>query len=70
MPEIIVALNETPKKKTSGSGGMSSDVWKLVIEEKTPTLKFHKVLNKIINLMYESGDIPLRITTNKILPVP
>ncbi|OLY80256.1 LINE-1 reverse transcriptase-like protein [Smittium mucronatum] len=68
--EIIQALVDAPNSKAPGSDGISSEAWKLVVEEKNPTSIISKTTLKIINLMYETGDILESMTTSIAVPVP
>ncbi|OLY79428.1 hypothetical protein AYI68_g6502, partial [Smittium mucronatum] len=67
--EIIPALVDTPNSKDPGSDGIPSEVWKLVVEEKNTTSNISKIMLKIINIMYETGDIPESMTTSIVVPV-
>ncbi|OMJ12941.1 Transposon TX1 protein [Smittium culicis] len=68
--DITQALADTPNNKAPGADGVPSEVWKLVMAEPSPTSPLAKIINKIINLMYDSRDIPQCLETSVVVPVP
>ncbi|OMJ28731.1 LINE-1 reverse transcriptase-like protein, partial [Smittium culicis] len=68
--EITKALNYTPNNKAPGVDGVPSEIWKIVMSEKSPTSDLAKIIHKIIKIMYDSGEIPSCMTTRIIFPVP
>ncbi|OLY85684.1 Thermolabile hemolysin, partial [Smittium mucronatum] len=68
--DITMALSDTPNNKAPGSDGISGEVWKLVVSEKIPESKMAKIIFKIINIMYEAGEIPTNMDTSIVVPVP
>ncbi|OMJ15842.1 Transposon TX1 protein, partial [Smittium culicis] len=68
--EIIQALKDTPNNKAPGADGVPSEVWKLVMNEKSPTSNLAILIKKIVNMMYDSGYIPKSMTTSVVVPVP
>ncbi|OMJ18674.1 hypothetical protein AYI70_g5218, partial [Smittium culicis] len=68
--EITGALAETPNNKAPGAYGVPSEVWKLVMAEPSPTSSLAKLINKIINIMYDTGNIPQCLETSVVVPVP
>ncbi|OMJ25349.1 hypothetical protein AYI70_g948, partial [Smittium culicis] len=68
--EITKTLNDTPNNKAPGVDGVPSEIWKMVMSEKSPTSDLAKIIHKIINIMYDSGEIPSFMTTSIIVPVP
>ncbi|OMJ15458.1 RNA-directed DNA polymerase from mobile element jockey [Smittium culicis] len=69
-PDITDALADTPNNKAPGADGVPSEVWKLVMAESSPTSSLAKLIHKIINLMYDTGDIPQCLETSVVVPVP
>ncbi|OMJ19303.1 Transposon TX1 uncharacterized [Smittium culicis] len=67
---ITQALEDKPKNKAPGADGVSSEVWKLVMAEPTPTSSIAKSIQKNINIMHDSGDIPKCLETLVVVPVP
>ncbi|OMJ13866.1 LINE-1 retrotransposable element ORF2 protein, partial [Smittium culicis] len=70
LSEITGALADTPNNKTPGAVGVPSEVWKQVMAEPTPTSSLAKLINKIINIMYDTGVIPTCLETSVVVPVP
>ncbi|OMJ16380.1 hypothetical protein AYI69_g7859 [Smittium culicis] len=68
--DISQALTETPNKKAPGADGVTSEVWKLVMAEPIPTSPLAKLIQKIINIMYDTGDIPKFLEASTVAPVP
>ncbi|OMJ11664.1 LINE-1 reverse transcriptase-like protein [Smittium culicis] len=68
--EITGALADTPNNKAPGADGVPSEVWKLVMTEPSSTSSLAKLLNKIVNIMYDIGNIPQRLETSVVVPVP
>ncbi|OMJ09339.1 Transposon TX1 protein [Smittium culicis] len=68
--EITKALNDTPNNKAPGVDGVLSDIWKMVMTEKSPTSDLAKLINIIIKKIYDSGEIPSCMITSIIVPVP
>ncbi|OLY82932.1 hypothetical protein AYI68_g2940 [Smittium mucronatum] len=68
--DITSALSETPNNNAPDDDGVCSEVWKLVASEKIPESKMTKIIHKIINLMYDSGEIPNNMDTRIVVPVP
>ncbi|OMJ13902.1 hypothetical protein AYI69_g8803, partial [Smittium culicis] len=68
--EITDALADTPNNKAPGADGVPSEVWKLVMAEPSPTSPLAKLIQKIINIMYDTGDIPKCLETSVVVPVP
>ncbi|OLY77718.1 Transposon TX1 uncharacterized 149 kDa protein, partial [Smittium mucronatum] len=68
--DITMALNDTPNNKAPDTDGIPSEVWKLVVTEKIPESKMAKIIFKIINIMYESGEIPTNMDTVIVVLVP
>ncbi|OMJ09816.1 hypothetical protein AYI70_g10711, partial [Smittium culicis] len=69
-PEITKALNDTPNNKASGVERVPSEIWKMVMPEKSPTSDLAKLINIIIKKIYDSGEIPSCMITSIIVPVP
>ncbi|OLY81954.1 hypothetical protein AYI68_g3933, partial [Smittium mucronatum] len=63
-------LSDTPNNKASGSDVIPSEAWKLVVSEKIPESKMAKIIFKIINIMYDPGEIPTNMDTSIVVPVP
>ncbi|OMJ11437.1 LINE-1 reverse transcriptase-like protein [Smittium culicis] len=68
--DITDALADTPNNKAPGADGVPSEVWKLVMAELSPTSSLAQLIHKIINLMYDTGDIPKCLETSVVVPVP
>ncbi|OMJ14623.1 Transposon TX1 uncharacterized [Smittium culicis] len=68
--EITDALADTPNNKAPGADGVTSEVWKLVTTESSPATPLAKLIQKIINIMYGTGDIPQCLETSVVVPVP
>ncbi|OMJ20951.1 LINE-1 reverse transcriptase-like protein [Smittium culicis] len=68
--EITKALNNTPNNKAPGVDGIPSEIWMVVIEEKSPTSDLAKIIYKIISTIYNTGNIPSCMTTSIVVPVP
>ncbi|OMJ26387.1 LINE-1 reverse transcriptase-like protein [Smittium culicis] len=68
--EITDALADKPNSKATGADGVPSEVWKLVMIESSPTSSLAKSLNKIFNIIYDTGDIPQCLETSVVVPVP
>ncbi|OMJ12085.1 hypothetical protein AYI69_g9567, partial [Smittium culicis] len=68
--DITDALRDTPNNKAPGADGVPSEVWKLVMAEPSPSSSLAKLIHKIINLMYDTGDIPKCLETSVVVPVP
>ncbi|OMJ10489.1 hypothetical protein AYI70_g10294, partial [Smittium culicis] len=66
--DITDALRDTPNNKAPGADGVPSEVWKLVMAEPSPTSSLAKLIHKIINLMYDTGDIPQCLETSVVVP--
>ncbi|OMJ21910.1 hypothetical protein AYI70_g3184 [Smittium culicis] len=56
--------------KASGADRMPSEIWKLVMAQKTPTSDLAKIIYKIIKMMFDSGNIPKNMNTSLVVPVP
>ncbi|OMJ14847.1 Transposon TX1 uncharacterized [Smittium culicis] len=67
---ITQVLEDTPNNKAPGADGVPSEIWKLVMAEPYTTSNLAKLLNKIINIMYDTGDITQCIETSIMVPVP
>ncbi|OLY82556.1 hypothetical protein AYI68_g3323, partial [Smittium mucronatum] len=61
-------LSDTPNKRAPGSDGIPSEVWKLQVSEKIPESKMQKIILKIINIMYDSGEIQTNMDTSIVVP--
>ncbi|OMJ18763.1 Transposon TX1 protein [Smittium culicis] len=68
--DITNVLRDTPNNKAPGADGVPSEVLKLVMTEPSPTSSLAKLIHKIINLMYDTGDIPQWLETSVVVPVP
>ncbi|OMJ26741.1 Transposon TX1 uncharacterized [Smittium culicis] len=68
--DITDALADTPNNKALGADGVPSEVWKLAMAEPTPESSLAILIQKIINIMYETGDIPKCLETSVVVPVP
>ncbi|OMJ16070.1 Transposon TX1 uncharacterized [Smittium culicis] len=68
--EISDELRDTPNNKAPGVDGVLSEVWKLVMTATSPTSPLAKLIHKIINIMYDTGDIPKCLETSVVVPVP
>ncbi|OMJ25129.1 LINE-1 reverse transcriptase-like protein [Smittium culicis] len=68
--DITDALRDTLKNKAPGADGVPSGVWKLVMTESSSTSSLSKLLNKIVNIIYDTGDIPQYLETSVVVPVP
>ncbi|OMJ17972.1 hypothetical protein AYI69_g7220, partial [Smittium culicis] len=68
--DITDALADTPNNKAPGADGVPSEVWNLVMAEPIPTSPLAKLIQKIINIMYDTGDIPKSLETSVVVPVP
>ncbi|OMJ27302.1 hypothetical protein AYI69_g3266 [Smittium culicis] len=68
--DITDALRDTPNNKAPGADGVPSEVWKLVMAEPSPTTPLAKLIQKIINIMYGTWDIPQCLGTSIVVPVP
>ncbi|OMJ18546.1 LINE-1 reverse transcriptase-like protein [Smittium culicis] len=68
--DITDALGDKPNNKAPGSDGEPSEVWKLVMAEPTPSSPLAKLINKIINIMYDTGNIPQCLETSVVFLVP
>ncbi|OMJ14879.1 hypothetical protein AYI70_g7626 [Smittium culicis] len=68
--DITDALRDTPNNKAPGADGVPSEVWELVMTEPSPTSSLAKLTHKIINLMYDTGNIPQCLETSVVVPVP
>ncbi|OMJ17229.1 hypothetical protein AYI70_g6114 [Smittium culicis] len=68
--DITTALNDTLNNKAPGADGVPSEIWKLVMVEKSPTSDLAKTILKIIKIMHETGNIPKSMTTSVVVPVP
>ncbi|OMJ09487.1 LINE-1 reverse transcriptase-like protein [Smittium culicis] len=68
--DIIQTLIDTPNSKAPGADGVPSMVWKLVMADPTPSSPLAKFILKIVNLMYDTGNIPQCLETSVVVPVP
>ncbi|OMJ13249.1 hypothetical protein AYI69_g9066, partial [Smittium culicis] len=65
---ITDTLHDTSNNKAPRADGVPSEVWKLVMAESSPTSPLAKLIHKIINLMYDTGDIPKCLETSVVVP--
>ncbi|OMJ09028.1 RNA-directed DNA polymerase from mobile element jockey, partial [Smittium culicis] len=68
--DIAQALADTPNNKAPVADGVPSEVLKLLITEPSPTSSLAKLMHKIINIMYNTGDIPKCLENSVVVPVP
>ncbi|OMJ13446.1 LINE-1 reverse transcriptase-like protein [Smittium culicis] len=68
--DITNALHDMTNNKAPGADGVPSEVLKLVMTEPSPTSSLAKLIHKIINLMYDTGDIPQCLETSVVVLVP
>ncbi|OMJ13343.1 hypothetical protein AYI69_g9040 [Smittium culicis] len=68
--DITDALADTPNNKAPGADGVPSEVWKPAMAEPTPTSPLEKSIQKIINILYDIGDISQCLETSAVVPVP
>ncbi|OMJ21067.1 Transposon TX1 protein [Smittium culicis] len=70
MEETTKALNNTPNNKAPGVYGIPSEIWMVVIEEKSLTSDLAKIVYKIISTIYNTGNLPIFMTTSIVVTVP